>query len=152
MNKEKFQRVLKYYLIVVNAVLLLSVLAVIGDGSGINWGTFIFIILLMDGIPLLIYLCAYIILWSKSTSKHKIAYSTVAITLFLSILLLSFIPVAINGDSGGNTSNDTKRCGSCHKSYERYDTWGNLDDDYSSIQRRGMCERCYENYKWTHGK
>ena len=152
MNKEIFQKVLKIYLIVVNAILLLSILAVIGDGSGINWGTFIFIVLLMDGIPLLIYLCAHVILWSKLTSNHKIAYTTAAITLFLSILLLSFIPVAVNGNSGGNASSDIKRCESCHKSYERYDTWGNLDDDYSSIQLRGMCERCYENYKWTHGQ
>lgn len=86
-------------------------------------------------------------------NKKKYIIGTIAVCL--SIFLLVFgvlVPHLINSDGGGGGSNDTRRCGSCHKTFERYDIWGDLDDDYSSIQLRGMCERCYENYKWIHGK
>ena len=150
-KKESFERVLKILLLVFNAVLLLAFLSAISDGGKINWPVFILIILLLDGIPLLVYLCTYIIMWSKLNSKQKIARSVISIASFL-LVLCTVIPIVGNTTGGGSGSNDTKRCGSCHRTFERYDTWKNLDDDYSSIQLRGMCERCYENYKWTHGK
>lgn len=79
--------------------------------------------------------------------KHKKKYIIGAIAIFLAFIIL-LIAIAPSG-SGGNDSGDTRRCGSCHKSFEKYDAFGGLDDDYSSIQRRGMCEKCYKNHKWA---
>lgn len=71
------------------------------------------------------------------------------ISLLLPIFILITCSMFLFSCSDNN--NDTLRCNSCNKKFERYDIWGNLDDDFSSIQLRGMCERCYQNYKWIHG-
>ena len=84
----------------------------------------------------------------EQIKKHKKQYiiGAIAVTLVFFILLIALASI---GNSGGENG-DTRRCDSCHKVYERYDDWGDLDDDYSSIQRRGMCEKCYQNYQWSH--
>ena len=154
MNNEKQQlvkRILVFCLIVFNAVIFCSCLSSLSDGYDINWGIFFLIVFILNGIPLLVYLCMYIILWSDFDTKQKSLYSFISIALSLIILIL-FISLSGANSCSGNDSDGTKRCNSCYRTFEERDAWGYYSDDYNSILRTGMCVRCYENYKWTHGK
>lgn len=61
----------------------------------------------------------------------------------LSLILLACFMLGSCSSGSSSSSHSTKTCGSCHRTYEAGDAGGN----FSSISRRGLCKKCYNNCK-----
>lgn len=62
----------------------------------------------------------------------------------LVIIVIAIIFIGIGACSGGSSSSksESARCPSCNKKFTN-------SEDVRSISYRGMCERCYSNYKYS---
>ena len=98
-EKPKFPKGLIIYLIVVPVFLLFICFIATVSGSTINWGPFFLLILLFDGIPLLIYLCIYIIPWDKLNEKNLLKYIACSIAI---IFVIGIISCGTCGGCGGD--------------------------------------------------
>lgn len=72
--------------------------------------------------------------------KKKSGIGPILIIALILILLLSMC-------SGGHshTSSYTSECRSCGRTFKAGDSAGN----YKNIARTGMCNNCYNNFKWA---
>ena len=91
-EKPKFPKALMIYLIAIPIILLSICFIAIVSGSSVNWIPFFLLILLLDGIPLLIYLLIHAVPWSKLTSKQKdfIKYVSFAIVAIFFVGIISY--------------------------------------------------------------
>lgn len=63
--------------------------------------------------------------------------------VLLAVIIVAIVLVITVSCSNGNSSSpDTAKCEVCGKTYTN-------SDDVSSIAWNNMCERCYENFKFT---
>ena len=88
-EKPKLPKGLIIYLITVPILLLFVCFLATISGSSINWTPFILLILLLDGIPLLIYLCRYIIPWEKINDKNVLKYIVIVISVVFVLVVVS---------------------------------------------------------------
>ena len=63
-------------------------------------------------------------------------------SIFFIIIVIILILAGIGSCMGDSSSDDSKKCGVCGKTYTN-------KDDVHSIVWTNMCERCYSNYKYS---
>ena len=65
----------------------------------------------------------------------------------LSLILALVMCLSLCACGGGSSSStkDSSECKSCHRTFYAGDSAGN----YKNIARTGMCNNCYNNFKWS---
>ena len=66
---------------------------------------------------------------------------------FILVIFISLLLSFCGGTNGGGSSSRTKTatCKSCGRTYEA----GDSDGNFMNIARTGMCNNCYNNFKWA---
>ena len=90
----------------------------------------------------LLFAFVYSVLSSIDWDKEKVI-KVVCITLAI-IAIVALIVVCCNSCVNDSGHVDTSTCKSCGRTFEA----GDSDGNYKNIARSGMCNNCYDNYKY----
>ena len=81
----------------------------------------------------------------EPTSKEPQGYGRIIAIIASIVALVCVLCMCSSGGGSGSSTRDSSECKSCHRTYYAGDSAGN----YMNIARTGMCNNCYDNFKWA---